>query len=256
MIVGGAGRMGRLFARQLAGAGARVLIHSRSSEKARKIAASIGVGVATDCDFGEAEAVIISVPISETVSACIRAAGLMKSGTLLIEISSRKTEIIRGLANLRRVELLHLHPLFGPSVKSFSGKRFAAVHEKPLGNAAEEFLRTIEGLGGKVVHVSAEEHDEAMATVQMLRHLALAALAGALPEKPVPRGLRTDRFDDILRQIRAMERNIETVVELQRSPAANHARKKFMRSTARLCMSDAGGEIVKILEDLKKGGWI
>jgi 8-hydroxy-5-deazaflavin:NADPH oxidoreductase len=97
ILVIGAGNMGSAFVKQLHAAGHRVVLSSKTAEKARALAAQYA-GVRTVLPQGAAEGqevVIVATPYSEAVSA-LRAAGDL-GGKVVIDISNPLTPDYMGL---------------------------------------------------------------------------------------------------------------------------------------------------------------
>lgn len=259
IIIGGTGRMGRLFARILS-TQADISIFSRDIEKAKKVAKKLGVGYVGESDLRYADIIIVSVPIDVTAQICKWAAKKMRRGALLVEISSAKEqvakELIKGLP--KRIGHLSIHPLFGPGVRNFRGKNFIAVG--PLGKRSKRFIRMLERVGGMVSLSTPKRHDEAMASVQALRHIALISLAGSLPEKRIPKRLQTASSRQILSMLKAIDRNLDAILQIQHcNKYAKDMRKRFAQVAVSLSKKEKEAlskEIKGIFSNLKERGWI
>ncbi len=124
--------------------------------------------------------VVVSVPISTTPDVIRVVAPKMRRGTILAEVASLKEESHRALSIISNLGLtpLCLHPIFGPSTDSLSGRVVAVV---PVVDAEEEagLARSIFP-GADVVTLSAARHDRCMAAVLSLPYAVNLALSRVL----------------------------------------------------------------------------
>ncbi|MDB5182486.1 MAG: hypothetical protein JWO47_270 [Candidatus Saccharibacteria bacterium] len=104
------------------------------------------------------------------------------------------TEAVIARRDPNYPELLHCHPLFGPqsATKSVAGK--TVIVTKKVGEKADKLLGTWEELGLKIVEMTAEEHDEKMAYIQLVPFL-LGRIANKLGLRDLlGSGLETPTF--------------------------------------------------------------
>ena len=106
-IIGGTGRMGRLFARVFKNAGYEVLVSGRKT-------AITSADIVQQCDI-----VIVSVPIHDTVRVIDDIAPLLKPGQLLCDFTSLKVRPVEAMLR-SEADVIGLHPMFGPTVKSIN----------------------------------------------------------------------------------------------------------------------------------------
>ena len=106
-IIGGTGRMGRLFAKVFEKAGYEVLVSGRKT-------AITAAEIAKQCDI-----VVISVPIRETVRVINEIAPLLQPDQLLCDFTSLKVRPVEAMLK-SKADVIGLHPMFGPTVKSIS----------------------------------------------------------------------------------------------------------------------------------------
>jgi chorismate mutase/prephenate dehydrogenase len=165
-IVGGRGGMGCLFDRVLCSRGYRVSVLEEGDD------------IATDARIDEADVVMLAVPMAIAEETARVVANRMQPGTLLCDINSLKRDVCDAMSEARG-EVLGLHPMFGPSVRSFNGQKVVAcdVVPGPLGQA---LVQDLEALGATIVHASPEEHDRMMAVVQVLLHFSTIVMGEAL----------------------------------------------------------------------------
>lgn len=156
VIVGGDGKMGRLFNRLLTLSGYQVKI---LGEHDWAQAESIVKG---------ASVVIISVPIHLTVRV-IKQLPKLNQETVLIDIASIKHQPLEAMLAVHEGPVLGLHPMFGPDVGSVAKQVFAFCD----GRGAESyqwFLEQLQVWGARLKKITASEHDRNMSFIQALRH--------------------------------------------------------------------------------------
>jgi prephenate dehydrogenase/chorismate mutase/prephenate dehydrogenase len=156
-IIGGRGRMGNFFAEQLLANGHQVN--------------TLGQEDWDDADqlLGQAELVIVSVPIEYTVDVIKRAAKYLSSTTALCDITSIKSLPLQAMLTHHSGSVMGLHPMFGPSVKSFSGQKIVVCP----GRNDESFqwlLDLMQKQGGELITCTPEEHDQMMIFIQATQH--------------------------------------------------------------------------------------
>jgi len=128
----------------------------------------------------EAELVLVAVPISKTPEVVKSAAGNAREGALLADVASVKSEIVEVMRELgAKLELVSLHPLFGPGATDVRGKDFVAVPVKP-GERYSELKKRLRELGARVTEMEAEEHDRLMAISQCMTHFVLISYLAAI----------------------------------------------------------------------------
>jgi len=184
-IIGGAGRMGRLFARYFHQRGDEVIISDIDEEKARIFADNLGIRMArNNMEAAEsAELIMVCTPI-ETASTVINdLLGGIRGSAVLTEISSVKSPVMPVMRKAveKGLNVLSVHPLFGPGVKDVSGERIAVV---PVEDEASEI-----GLARRIfpdmriLSVDFERHDYVMALTLSLTHFMNMAFASVLADE-------------------------------------------------------------------------
>jgi prephenate dehydrogenase len=168
-IIGGTGGIGRWFSRFFGERGYPVLVSGRT------LGPSLSE-IARDCPV-----VIVAVPIGVTCEVIRSVGPLMKSGSLLMDLTSLKQEPVRAMLEASQSEVIGLHPLFGPGEPSMSGQNIvicAARGEKWL-----PWVRELLGKNGaRLVEAAPERHDEIMAVVQGFNHLETILMGLVLRE--------------------------------------------------------------------------
>jgi len=166
-IIGGSGRMGKVFVPVFLRAGYDVLVSGRSTELTAE-------DLARQCDI-----VIVSVPIRATVKVIDRIAPLMGPGQLLCDFTSLKVRPV-GAMLASKASVIGLHPMFGPTVKSLKSQTIivcpARVDEKRLADLLAIFRKE----GARCTIATPEEHDRMMAVVQGLTHYVTLCMAESI----------------------------------------------------------------------------
>jgi chorismate mutase / prephenate dehydrogenase len=172
-VIGGAGQMGTVMARLFSELGHRVVIADLATELRPEQAAA------------SADVVVISVPIQITTEVIEKLAPLVREDALLMDITSVKQAPMAAMLAGSRASVAGTHPMFGPGVHTLQGQRFVLCEGR--GAAWSEWLEQMLSARGLVVTRStAEEHDRAMALVQVLTHFQTQVLGWALARCGVP----------------------------------------------------------------------
>jgi prephenate dehydrogenase len=168
-IVGGTRGMGRWLARVLLQEGYTVHAWGRSEEREMEER------------IPSCQVVFVSVPL-EVVSEVLEKVGpMVKRGSGLMDLSSLKEEPVATMLKCSSSEVVGIHPLFGPKVRSLKGKKVVFCRgrgEKWLGWAKNLF----EKRGARILEMDPGEHDWKMAKIQLLTHLNTMVLGVSLGE--------------------------------------------------------------------------
>lgn len=166
LVVGGAGKMGRWLSRFFAGQGHDVT----TLDPAGTVE---GVATATDLASAvrSADVVLIAAPLGPGRQVLSDVLAL-KPAALVADIFSLKSHVLDLLqgAAARGARVASLHPLFGPSVRTLSGRVMAVCdcgNDAAAGEAGALFADTALTL----TRLPVEKHDEAMQFVLGLSHL-------------------------------------------------------------------------------------
>jgi cyclohexadieny/prephenate dehydrogenase len=142
----------------------------------------------------EADILVCCVPVDHIAEQVLLAAKFCRPGSLLTDAGSTKTKIVAKVEEYLPFDLKFVggHPLAGSEKQGpewapahlFEGKTTVLTRTS---KTSEEALLRVKGfweaLGTKVVIMSPEEHDQAMAFSSHLPHLASSAVAGILPNE-------------------------------------------------------------------------
>ena len=162
-IIGGKGQMGQMFAEAFRKQECELILTGSKDNNTEAVK--------------DADIVIISVPIRETVKVIEEIAHHIKQDALLTDFTSVKTKPMEAMKKAK-CAVLGGHPLFDSSV-SFESQNFILCPEKENRNSKwyREFLQS---LGLNIVEMSADEHDRQMAVIQGLTHISNISLGYAL----------------------------------------------------------------------------
>jgi len=186
-IIGGAGGMGRWFARHLSHLGYRIKISDVDTNRMKELAnifnyqhSKSNIDAVADADF-----VLISVPTTHMESVIDEISESIKEGAIVCEIASFKMQHFNQLESLNRkgVTTLSLHPMFGPSAERVEDLTFGLI---PVKNPEEEeqIARSLFPEADIIV-IDVETHDRVMSHVLSLTYLMNLAFSMTIGEKEV-----------------------------------------------------------------------
>jgi prephenate dehydrogenase len=173
-VIGANGGMGSFFVRYFRARGASV----RGSDR-REIRTQAGLARFKS----NAEAVhgsdvtILAVPMEATLKVAREVASELKPGSTLIEISSVKGRALSALKRLvgDKVELVSIHPLFGPALESTKSMKIAVVGKGGEARTAKRLFPD-----ARIIQMTREDHDRTMAVVLSLTHMLNLVYAGTV----------------------------------------------------------------------------
>ncbi len=236
-IVGGTGGMGRLLSSELKKIGIDVMICSRSKEKAQKIAREISAKAGTIEEASSADIVIVSVPIEDTLEVCLSVGKKMKPSSLLMEISSVKTNVVDELIYQLpdEVEFISLHPLFGPE-GSFEGENVIVIPARTK-IWLPKIKQILKELGSNYAITTVEEHERIMSVMQVLHHFSYFCLASALAsyKEELESDFYTRSFKKTKEFFVNLQKNLEVLLAIQRTnPRGEEIRNNYANLVERL----------------------
>lgn len=171
-LIGGRGRMGKFFTEQLAAVGHSIKVLGRQDwDHADQL-------------LGEAELVLVSVPIECTVDVIKRAAKYLQPTTALADITSIKTQPVQAMLAYHSGSVIGLHPMFGPSSKSFSGQKVVVCPGRN-DDAFRWLLDLMANQGAELITCTAEEHDRLMVIIQATQHFSRFCLGVFLAQENI-----------------------------------------------------------------------
>jgi prephenate dehydrogenase len=186
-IIGGTGRMGRLFAKVFGKAGYEVLVSGRKT-------AVTAADIAKQCDI-----VIVSVPIRETVQVIGEITPLMRPGQLLCDFTSLKVRPVEAMLK-SEADVIGLHPMFGPTVKSIKNQTIIVCPARAKESRVAMLVAIFEAQGAVCTIATPEEHDRTVAVVQGLTHFVTLCVADTVRRLGVDLH-KTEQFESPVYQI-------------------------------------------------------
>ncbi|RME41684.1 MAG: bifunctional chorismate mutase/prephenate dehydrogenase [Planctomycetota bacterium] len=166
-VIGGRGAMGGFLARLFADLGHAVMVADLETPLTPEEAAAA------------ADVVVISVPIDRTVEVIRRLGPLVREDALLMDVTSLKGPAMDAMLTCSHASVVGTHPLFGPTVHSVQGQRVVVCPGR-----GEEWLRWLTQMfharGLVIKEATPEEHDRAMAVVQVLVHFSTEVMGRTL----------------------------------------------------------------------------
>ncbi|HPS91111.1 MAG TPA: prephenate dehydrogenase/arogenate dehydrogenase family protein [Methanothrix sp.] len=249
LILGGTGQTGSWFARYFKEKGFDVAIWGPSGRV--QVAERLGVRYAWEMmdEAQKSDIVLVSVLIDKTVEMIRQVAPRMHPGSLIMDVTSIKSEPVKAMAAYapEGVEVLGTHPMFGPTMPGLRGQTIILT---PGQGRTGKWLSVMQSLfqsdGAHVEVLDAEEHDQIMAVVQALTHFAYIGIGAAL------RALdfdveRSRRFMSPVYEImldfvgRILDQDPELYASIQKNPKAAAVRQTFIAECMRLSeKADAG----------------
>lgn len=172
VIVGGEGKMGKLFSRLFTLSGYHVETLEADEWKTK-----------SPLIFADAGMVIISVPIHLTVEVINKLPPLPKQ-CLLVDFASIKKVPLEAMLKVHDGPVLGLHPMFGPDVPSLA-KQVIAYCEGRSHKNFEWLLEQLMVWGARIEAITPEEHDKNMGFIQALRHFSTFAYGQHLSKENV-----------------------------------------------------------------------
>jgi prephenate dehydrogenase len=166
-IIGGTGKMGRLFTPVFERAGYEVLVSGRST-------ALTNTSLAEQCDL-----VIVSVPIHDTVRVIEEISPVLTKDQVLCDFTSLKTGPVAAMLR-SDARVIGLHPLFGPTVQSLRRQTIIVCPARAEEHIVQSLLSLFRSEGAQCTLATPEYHDRMMAVVQGLTHFVTLCMADSV----------------------------------------------------------------------------
>ncbi|RZM85190.1 bifunctional chorismate mutase/prephenate dehydrogenase [Pseudoalteromonas rubra] len=157
VIVGGAGAMGQLFARQLERSGYQVRILDKAQQAEQ------------EAILADAKLVLLSVPIN-ALEQVINELPELPEDCVLADITSVKQAPLQAMMNKHAGPVVGLHPMFGPDISHWV-KQTVVVCDGRGEQAYQGLLEQLQIWGCHLANMAAKKHDQAMQIIQVMRHL-------------------------------------------------------------------------------------
>ncbi len=185
-VIGCSGGMGSLFVSYFLQKGHAVVGSDPTRPRARS---KLVFAESNELAVDSADAVLIATPAGTTAEVFNSLVPHAKRGATFVDISSVKGELPRALMKLAsgRVSVLSLHPLFGPSLRRWKGMKLAVITDV-TSRSVETARRLFPD--ARLLPMTTEEHDRAMAVLLSLTHLMQLLYAKVAADAIAPRRLR------------------------------------------------------------------
>lgn len=182
-VIGGTRGLGKWIATFLKNRDFNVVITGRDKITGKRVSKKIGVDYTNDNinAASKADIVIVSVPIDAMTSIIKEIAGVMKKGSLLMDVTSVKEEPAKAMEDYipQSVEVLPTHPMFGPRIRSLDGQVVVLTPQKK-GEWYNKVYNFLEKENARVLVTTPKMHDQMMSIVQGLTHFAYISIAATI----------------------------------------------------------------------------
>ncbi len=194
--------------------GTEIRVWARREESARK-ALDAGIADAASTDAASvakgAKLIVFCMPIGAMAEVAGRIAGVVEPDALVTDVGSVKQPVAASLGKIfdGRAHFVGSHPMAGSEQAGMDAARadlfegavtFVTPENEAKKEAAEKLASFWKMLGCRVVLTNPKAHDEAVALISHLPHLAAAALVQtALEENPASLEWRGNGFIDTTR---------------------------------------------------------
>lgn len=255
VVVGGAGAVGSMLARQWSAGGATVSTLDVSAGPGQDIRYPDGPALEA---VVAADVVVLAVP-EEVALAAVEAVGpLLRPGAVLVETLSVKSRFGAAVAAATVADVVGVNPMFAPAL-GLPGRAVAVVVHRG-GAAADRVVADLSSWGARVQETTADRHDRWCAAMQALTHavvlsfgLALVDLGVGVDEtaglSPPPHTVATA----LLARIGAGAPEVYRDVQVA-NPYAREAREALERGLCRLsavCEGGSESEFAEMLADAR-----
>ena len=195
----GVGLIGGSFALALRKAGFSGKIIGVSSAETVRIALERGVideALPLNQAAAQSDLIYLAQPICRILETLDVIDGYVQPGTLITDAGSTKTAIVgRASERIRRGSFLGGHPMAGKESRGvaeadadlFRGRPYVLTRPDDVNRATTsvaEFKEWIERIGGRLVTLTAAEHDRLVALTSHLPQLIATALASSIGSEP------------------------------------------------------------------------
>ncbi|MCU0455414.1 MAG: prephenate dehydrogenase/arogenate dehydrogenase family protein [Bacteroidales bacterium] len=163
-IIGGTGKMGRLFSGIFERAGHDVACSGRKTR-----ITPMDIAVMSDL-------IIISVPINLTADVIRHIAPHLTAQQVICDLTSLKVFPVREML-CSKAEVIGLHPMFGPSVRTLAKQTIIVTPARCSHESLAMLTGIFEHEGARITITTPEAHDRMMAVVQGLTHFVTLSMA-------------------------------------------------------------------------------
>ena len=165
-----------------------VYITGRDHKKGKQVADELNVnyiesneGLANISDI-----LVISVPIQHTCDVIREVATFMKSGSLMVDVTSVKEGPTKTMGEVLpdSVEYIPTHPVFGPRTTRLDNQVIVLTADRK-GKWYSKVYDYLAGKNMRIIETTAEKHDFMMSIVQVLTHFSFISTASAIEKLSV-----------------------------------------------------------------------
>lgn len=167
-IIGGKGKMGRLFEPIFSRYAKKVLLSDESSNEEVAKAADV---------------LVFTVPIAHTVEVIESLLPVIRKDQLLLDFTSIKEKPCEAMLK-SSASVIGMHPMFGPSVTSLEGQTVVLCPVRP-GEWLEWIVDLLRQEHSNVIQTTPERHDRMMAVVQCLVHFTSLVFSKTMKEEGI-----------------------------------------------------------------------
>ena len=204
----------------------------------------------------KADSVLVAVPVARTPEVLEELAGELGEGKILMDIASVKEGVVSTMRRVGgRLEMVSLHPLFGPGARTLRGKIVISVPVRG-GRRYMEFRRCLISGGARVVEMGATEHDKLMAVVQAATHFLLLLHLATLEKSGREWGeISTPIFTSLLELGKAvLATNPEVYGEIQLfNRYSRRVRELLVKEGEKFARELSSGKVDRISRVFEKG---
>ena len=160
-----------------------VYITGRDHNKGRKVADELNVNyIESNTDLTNiSDILVISVPIQYTCDVIREVAPFMKSGSVMVDVTSVKEGPSKTMAEVLpdNIEYIPTHPVFGPRTTRLDNQVIVLTADRK-GKWYPKVYDYLAGKNMRIIETSAEKHDFMMSIVQVLTHFSFISTASAI----------------------------------------------------------------------------
>lgn len=244
ILIVGCGRMGSWFAAHLKKSGYRVYLYDKSLKKAKALAERLGCSYLPSLRLSRSPSVLVAVPIANYPEVFEKLTSLDFKPKWVLEIASFKQPIMRVLRYVRNsgIEVVSIHPLFGPETKTLRGT--VTAHVEPSRRKKERAIINSILRGTKIIEVDAATHDKVMYFALSLPHLIGLSYAMTLRRAPnITRKLLTNS----MRQLIAL-----SMISVKESPTF-YNKETFLNKDCLSVYEEFQRNLLSIINAITKG---
>ena len=165
-----------------------VYITGRNHKKGRQVAEELGANyIESNEELASiSDILVVSVPIQHTSSVIREVAPFMKSGSVMVDVTSVKEEPSKTMEEClpENVEYIPTHPVFGPRTTRLDNQVIVLTAKKK-GKWYKKVYDYLAGKNMRIIETSAKKHDFMMSIVQVLTHFSFISTASAIEKLQV-----------------------------------------------------------------------